>query len=217
MEPVTSLRDIMNEPDGDFMNSRAVKVWVASFIVDFICHYPIYVLYNLNYDDPVFIAATFFGATMTLVGSGITTHLMLKMVGISSDASSTLKLYAVMVAAYAPLETLLSFPVAARSLSLLHTLRLHRVEMAAAARSFISFAQHSADQQGAFSAAASFIAGLISFIYLMLFSEAVAYKNKVNRTAVYKATALGMLLGALPGILIGVFILFTEYGAIRPS
>ena len=207
----------MNEPDGDFTKSRVVKVWVASFIVDFICHYPTYALYDLNYDDPMFIAATFFVATMTLVGSGVTTHLMLKMVGVSSDANSTLKLYTVMVAAYAPLETLLSLPVAARSLSLLHTLRIHRVEMSAAARSFIAFAQHSADQQGAFSAAASYIAGLISFIYLIFFSEAVAYKNKVNRTAVYQATALGMLFGALPGVLIGVFILFTEYGAIRLS
>ena len=216
LEPIRTLRDILDESGGELFGSKAARIWIASFIVILVCHYPAYALYDVSYRDPMFVVATFFGSTMTLIGSGVAIHLMLKAHRIDSDGRLTLRIYTVIAAAYAPFEAFLSLPAAAQSLNLLHSLRVHKAGMSAAAWSIMSMMQHPVNRNGFLSAMALFVLGSINLIYLMFFSEAVAFSYEVSRPKVYRATALGMLLGALPDFIAQVFVLLSEYGAIHP-
>jgi hypothetical protein len=95
--------------------SKALRLWLVSFLVTLVLQFPIFHAVGIAWDDLGFHLPAFGMLTMTVVAFGCALHIGLRLFRIPSTLYDVISVYTAYVGVYVPLISLLSYPTSFRT------------------------------------------------------------------------------------------------------
>jgi hypothetical protein len=196
----------------------AIRLWLATSIVALVINVPAYALVGIKVTEVGFFLSSLLGSLLALAALPSVIVVALRLHRIDTELIEVFIMYAVTVAAIAPIVTLLALPATTQMLTVVQSTKREHLQGLAAMRSIWSqlITNRPGDITPLLTAVVQPIITMMAFAMLALLSDFISQRYRAEKFKVNSALTLSVLLSIVPIAIVLAFNYFVLW-AFVPS